>query len=416
MVRPSSRFVLNDSYRTDVLLIYPPHIVAVAAVFLGLVLHEGTRERMLRSKRWMDESRDRYHMAIANLSSTKEKQRPVDSVVHAKAVAEFPVAQSALSSLGPSQSKSVASQNGAESQSSTAVQQVATPPVSASPSAIPPQPQPVKSAARGLASLPPRPSHLPPKPQVSHGHPWPHQSQGSAIGKPQANVASSSALASPVLAQVASPGAEGHGPKGTSDGTANGARAQKQMNGANRVDSHPTTNTLHGVVPHVPAPPPDAMTFLASLNVDLDAVGEVVQEMLSLYDFWHRIGSRSSTAAGESSVGGSGSAAGTPHATGEASGTIQQAGATDGGISGTSAADAIAIDTPEATGSGAANSSAGGGSSAAATPNTGLHPSQSGNGSDERPSRSIYIGDAPDMFARLARMRALRRTDLINLA
>lgn len=38
----------------------------------------------------------------------------------------------------------------------------------------------------------------------------------------------------------------------------------------------------------MPAPPPDAMTFLAALNVDFNAIGEIVQEMIGLYQFWSR--------------------------------------------------------------------------------------------------------------------------------
>ena len=33
------RFVLNDSYRTEVCLLYPPHIIAIAAIYLAFSLH-----------------------------------------------------------------------------------------------------------------------------------------------------------------------------------------------------------------------------------------------------------------------------------------------------------------------------------------------------------------------------------------
>jgi hypothetical protein len=32
------------------------------------------------------------------------------------------------------------------------------------------------------------------------------------------------------------------------------------------------------------------MTFLAALNVDLNAVGEIVQELISVYQFWSQEG------------------------------------------------------------------------------------------------------------------------------
>ncbi|PWN31665.1 cyclin-like protein [Meira miltonrushii] len=120
-------FVLNDTYRTDVLLLYPPHLVAVAAIFLAFVLHDPTRERLMRSKRIMDDRRERYKTSML--------------------------------------------------------------------------------------------------------HPRESKNKSATLAKTQ------------------------------------------EMSASNP-----------------PVPPPDAMTFLAALNVDLGAVGEIVQEMLGLYDIWHKVG------------------------------------------------------------------------------------------------------------------------------
>lgn len=37
------RFIINDTYRSDLCLLYPPHLVAIAAIYLTLVLHVPTR-------------------------------------------------------------------------------------------------------------------------------------------------------------------------------------------------------------------------------------------------------------------------------------------------------------------------------------------------------------------------------------
>ncbi|KAG8762182.1 RNA polymerase II holoenzyme cyclin-like subunit [Ceratobasidium sp. 428] len=39
-------FVINDTYRSDLCLIYPPWILAVAAIYLALVLHSSTRTKL----------------------------------------------------------------------------------------------------------------------------------------------------------------------------------------------------------------------------------------------------------------------------------------------------------------------------------------------------------------------------------
>ncbi|KDQ65171.1 hypothetical protein JAAARDRAFT_117818 [Jaapia argillacea MUCL 33604] len=36
-------FIINDTYRSDLCLLYPPHLIAIAAIYLALVLHTPTR-------------------------------------------------------------------------------------------------------------------------------------------------------------------------------------------------------------------------------------------------------------------------------------------------------------------------------------------------------------------------------------
>jgi len=45
-------FTINDTYRSELCLLYPPHMVAVAGIYLTLVLSDKTREgrpRLLRA-------------------------------------------------------------------------------------------------------------------------------------------------------------------------------------------------------------------------------------------------------------------------------------------------------------------------------------------------------------------------------
>lgn len=38
-----ARFIINDTYRSELCLLYPPHLIAIAAIYLTLVLHVPTR-------------------------------------------------------------------------------------------------------------------------------------------------------------------------------------------------------------------------------------------------------------------------------------------------------------------------------------------------------------------------------------
>jgi cyclin C len=39
-----NRFIINDTYRSEICLLYPPHMIAIAAIYLTLVLNDKTRE------------------------------------------------------------------------------------------------------------------------------------------------------------------------------------------------------------------------------------------------------------------------------------------------------------------------------------------------------------------------------------
>ena len=45
-VTDDNRFIINDSFRSDLCLLYPPHLIAIAATYLTLVLHCSTRDSL----------------------------------------------------------------------------------------------------------------------------------------------------------------------------------------------------------------------------------------------------------------------------------------------------------------------------------------------------------------------------------
>jgi cyclin C len=49
LTRADNRFLLNDTYRTDVHLLYPPHIVALAVLYIGFTLSSMTPTTRSRS-------------------------------------------------------------------------------------------------------------------------------------------------------------------------------------------------------------------------------------------------------------------------------------------------------------------------------------------------------------------------------
>jgi cyclin-C len=50
------RFIINDTYRSDLHLLYPPHLIAIAAVYLTLVLHASTKSSVQPSSTTQSQS------------------------------------------------------------------------------------------------------------------------------------------------------------------------------------------------------------------------------------------------------------------------------------------------------------------------------------------------------------------------
>ena len=42
----AARFIINDTFRSDLCLLHPPHLIAIAAIYLTLVFHTGTRDQI----------------------------------------------------------------------------------------------------------------------------------------------------------------------------------------------------------------------------------------------------------------------------------------------------------------------------------------------------------------------------------
>lgn len=321
-------FVLNDTYRTEVLLLYPPHLVAVAAIFLAFVLHDPTRDRLMRSKKVMDDRRERYKTNLLHpresKNKTSAKAKPWSGSETSKDISKPntpPV--TGTSPPKPMQPAAAPSPNVAPSPSSA---QTSRPPL------------------RGLASLPPRPAHLPMKP-VTHINP--HQSI-SQQHLQQTSTPSTSVQASPQIG--ASPAQTG------SPNSDSPSRNPMHSNHSSNDLSPAIVAAAEMNATNPPVPPPDAMTFLAALNVDLNAVGEIVQEMLGLYDIWHKVGN-----VGSGNVSGASSVVSSPDVDGKQS-------------------------------------------------------NREANGKEvsSDPILTINITDGPEMFRRLTKMREKRREDLLK--
>ncbi len=185
-------FVLNDTYRSDLPLLYPPHLIALAAVFLAFVLHPPACEKMEESCKRMKLSREAYDARI----KAAERERFLQ----------------ATASSGAAK---------ADEKESTGS----------------PQKTSFSSAARG--------------------------------GVNTSSARNQSSLAPPSSSSSSS-----------SSSTAGG-----------------TLQQLSAAKP--PAPPADALTVLASMNVSLSMIADIVHDMLASYELWHRVGSNPNQASAQ---------------------------------------------------------------------------------------------------------------------
>lgn len=250
-------FLLNDTYRHPMIhLLYPPYIMAIASIYLALVLHEKSREKLLASTKRMEERRraaeeDRQAENEArrakrgqqqsNGDSTKNTSKSNDSV---PSTAKRDLASSGATSLAPA-GYEWRDQGGAGHRA--------------------PLPTATATATsnRGFSSLPPRPAHLPPRPGST---------SISSLQSPRGG-----AMPTPPRSPSTSVDAAFGGPQPSplSSSSATG------LMGANRVAPQKQHQNAD------PTPPPDILTFLAALNLSpTSQLAACIQHMLDGYATW----------------------------------------------------------------------------------------------------------------------------------
>ncbi|KDN52657.1 hypothetical protein K437DRAFT_272354 [Tilletiaria anomala UBC 951] len=230
-------FVLNDTYRSDIPLLYPPHLIAIASVLLALVLHPPASEKLEASISQMQSARNAWEQ----------------SKLHNQAIR-------------PGQDGTTSDASG-------------------NPGALSPQASRIVGLGIDNKATPITSDRL------DHT-----ASNGAVIRSFAAQVPSTT---SPVASTPGSVGSmftsSGNTPANTP-----GVATHPQL-GAGQ----PTATVA---IPHQPpVPPPDTLTVLASLNVSMPLVAEIVQEILSSYELWNRVGSSSgsSSATGGATAGAS---------------------------------------------------------------------------------------------------------------
>ena len=72
-----SRFLLNDTYRTEVHLLYPPHIIALAALYIGFTLSSMTPAT--RSRSASSQMQTALGMSSAEINAALSLPSPPDS-------------------------------------------------------------------------------------------------------------------------------------------------------------------------------------------------------------------------------------------------------------------------------------------------------------------------------------------------
>lgn len=86
MLKTTLRSIINDTYRSDFCLLYPPHLLAITALYLVLVLHAPTRDLVLQKSPQNSTNPNDAHVSPlrrssrqASISSTESK-KPQDII------------------------------------------------------------------------------------------------------------------------------------------------------------------------------------------------------------------------------------------------------------------------------------------------------------------------------------------------
>jgi cyclin C len=73
----ANRFIINDTYRSELCLLYPPHMIAIAAIYLTLVLNDKTREAIQAQTASETPTPTPRRSSRTNSSSAHRKPAPV---------------------------------------------------------------------------------------------------------------------------------------------------------------------------------------------------------------------------------------------------------------------------------------------------------------------------------------------------
>ncbi|EST06807.1 Cyclin, N-terminal [Kalmanozyma brasiliensis GHG001] len=90
-----SWFVLNDAYKLDIPLMYPPYMVALAAIWLALTLHPGSCDTINASLQTMQHKRDSYGTNIQSILDNPNST-PAELLAATKQEQPTPPSQEAL--------------------------------------------------------------------------------------------------------------------------------------------------------------------------------------------------------------------------------------------------------------------------------------------------------------------------------
>lgn len=90
-----SWFVLNDAYKLDIPLMYPPYMVALAAIWLALTLHPGSCDAINASLQTMQQKRHSYNTYIQSILDNPDST-PAELLAATKAEQPTPPGQEAL--------------------------------------------------------------------------------------------------------------------------------------------------------------------------------------------------------------------------------------------------------------------------------------------------------------------------------
>ncbi|PWN53275.1 hypothetical protein IE53DRAFT_193314 [Violaceomyces palustris] len=269
-------FVLNDTYKSEICLLYPPHLIAIAAIWLALILHPPACEKIKKSREAMQERRRAWiEMMQAGIEA-----------VEAEVEEEFQQAEPSEGAKGTTSAIASSSSEVGQQQQQSIMSSFATD--------VPPfngrERTRTLSSARTMTSGVGSGSN---NQQLSTNNP------AALPGGGASNLSSAGQATNPATS-IAEISASSSSPS-ISSTTAITSSGLRRPNLHNHHSSPPnsTTNPSSSSAqqqqqqfpPPMPMPPPEeALTFLAGLNVSIPLLAEIVQEMISLYELEASLG------------------------------------------------------------------------------------------------------------------------------